>query len=464
MRVGRFLIATIFCLSSVTIASAEVVPLRVGTFSVDASPPVGSPLAYDPCESVQLPLACRGIVLLGNDKPIVLCAVDWIGIGNGGNDEWRAELAKAAGTTPSRVSVHTLHQHDAPLCDFETADLLAKHGLDGYRFDNEFAREVISQAADTVRFAIEKAVPVTHIGVGTGEVKKVASNRRILDENGKVRAVRYTATRNPKLQAEPEGIIDPLCRAISFFHSDQPVAVVTYYATHPQSYYRTGKANPDFPGMARMMRDEALQSDDNTGPIHIHFNGAGGNIGAGKYNDGSPENRPVLAKRLAEGMRLAWEDSLENRSPITAKDLDWNTTSVQLPVGKHLNEPALLAILEDDEQNPDQRVRAARNLVWLRRCQKRVGIEIGCLALGDARVLHMPGELVVEYQLEAQKMRPDLFVAMAAYGDYAPGYICRAIHYEQGGYESSQRASRVAPEVEGVLRTAMRELLDVSAK
>lgn len=464
MRVSRFVVAVICCLTSWTVAVAEVAPLKVGTFSVDASPPIGSPLAYDPCTAVQLPLTCRGIVLLGADKPIVLCAVDWIGIGNGGHDEWRQELAKAANTTPDRVSVHTLHQHDAPLCDFETADLLAKNGLEGHRFDNHFAREVISQAADAVRHAAETSVPVTHIGVGTGEVKKVASNRRILGDDGKVRAVRYTATRDPKLRAEPEGTIDPLCRVISFFHSNRPVAVVSYYATHPQSYYRTGKANPDFPGMARMMRDEALQNDDKTGPIHIHFNGAGGNIGAGKYNDGSPENRPVLAKRLAEGMRLAWEDSLKHRQPIHAKNVSWETTTVQLPAAKHLDEKSLLTTLEDNEQNPDQRVRAARNLVWLRRCQKETGIKIGCLTLGDARVLHMPGELVVEYQLEAQEMRPDLFVAMAAYGDYAPGYICRAVHYEEGGYEPSQRASRVAPEVEDVLRTAMQELLDVSDK
>ena len=30
----------------------------------------------------------------------------------------------------------------------------------------------------------------------------------------------------------------------------------------------------------------------------------------------------------------------------------------------------------------------------------------------------MPGELFVEYQLAAQQMRPNDFVAMAAYGDY----------------------------------------------
>ena len=71
----------------------------------------------------------------------------------------------------------------------------------------------------------------------------------------------------------------------------------------------------------------------------------------------------------------------------------------------------------------------------------------------------MPGELFVEYQLSAQKMRPDLFVTMAAYGDYAPGYIGTRIAYTQGGYETGPDASRVAPEVEEVLMQALKRLL-----
>ena len=56
-------------------------------------------------------------------------------------------------------------------------------------------------------------------------------------------------------------------------------------------------------------------------------------------------------------------------------------------------------------------------------------------------------------------MRPDLWVAMASYGDYGPGYVGTAIAYDQGGYETSPAASNVAPEVEGVLREAMKKLL-----
>ena len=107
---------------------------------------------------------------------------------------------------------------------------------------------------------------------------------------------------------------------------------------------------------------------------------------------------------------------------------------------------------------------AAKKLVWLRRCENDDTIPISCLSLNDARILHMPGELFVEYQLNAQKLRSDLFVAMAAYGDYAPGYIGTEIAYGQGGYETSDRASRVASGVEKVLMDAVAKLLDAPGK
>ena len=56
-------------------------------------------------------------------------------------------------------------------------------------------------------------------------------------------------------------------------------------------------------------------------------------------------------------------------------------------------------------------------------------------------------------------MRPDLFVALAAYGDYAPWYIGTQVSYSQDGYETGPNASNVAPEVEPVLMRAIRKLL-----
>ena len=426
-------------------------PLKVGVFAVDASPPVGSPLAYDPTRGVSDPLSCRGVVLIGEGQPVVLCAVDWIGIANDSQLEFRAALATAADTIPKRVVVHTLHQHDAPACDFSTDRMLAEQGINREFFDAPFAREVIARAAAAVRRAAREARPISHLGLGEAEVEKVASNRRILGTDGKVQFVRWTACKEPEVRAKPVGTIDPMLKMISFWDGAQPVAVLTYYATHPQSYYRTGLANPDFPGLARDHRQKA------TGVSHVHFDGAGGNIGAGKWNDGSHENRQILADRIADGMARAWAATV--KTPIASADLAWESMPVALPAAPHLDESRLQAVVTDTKKPARERSEAASELVWLRRCRSGDTIDISCLHLGKARVLHLPGELFVEYQLAAQKLRPDLFVALAAYGDYGPGYIGTEVAYSQGGYETGPRASLVAPKVEGVLMGVIKKLL-----
>jgi hypothetical protein len=427
-------------------------PLRVAPFDADVTPPIGTRMAYDRVTNTwDMSLRARGIVLLGAGEPIVLCAVDWIGIANEGHDAFRQALAAAAGTTIQRVTVHTLHQHDAPDCDFGAEKILKDEGLDALNFESTFQREALKRLATAVREALPAAQTVTEIGLGTAPVYQVASNRRIFGPDGKVKAVRYTSTPDPKLRAEPEGTIDPLVSLVSFWNTNRPVAVLSYYATHPQSYYRTGMPNPDFPGIARFLRQLAVPQ-----ALHVHFNGAGGNLGAGKYNDGSPENRRLLAERLADGMKRAWEAT--KRQAITPESVGWQFEAVALPPSKHLEEAKLVAELKGRSAPFLTRGEASR-LAWLRRCQAGHRIEVSCLALGEARLLHLPGELFVEYQLAAKAERPGRFVAMAAYGDYGPWYIGTERAYTEGGYETEPRSSNVAPEVENVLLGAIRKLL-----
>ena len=423
--------------------------LRLSVFDIDATPPVGGHLAYDPMINTwDLSLRAKGIVLSGAGQPIVLCSLDWIGISGESQDAYKSALAKAAGTVPERVAIHTVHQHDAPRCNFGAERLLKEAGIiPPPDFDETFTREFMIDLADAVKHSLAASGPVTHLGMGIAPVYQVASNRRILGPDGKVKATRYTSCKDSALRAEPEGLIDPMVSLVSFWNGDEPVAILSYYATHPQSYYRTGIPNPDFPGIARFHRQLAVPQ-----ALHIHFNGAGGNIGAGKYNDGSKENRGILAERLADGMKRAWEAT--KREPITSADVSWRVEPVSLPTAKHVE------LLRTTENAKDSAflVNNASKLVWLRRCQEGIKINLGCLYAGKARILHMPGELCVEYQLDAKAFRPDLFVSMAAYGDYGTGYICTAEAYEQGGYEAGT-ASYVAPEVEEVLTTALRKLL-----
>jgi hypothetical protein len=424
--------------------------LHISTFDVDVTPPVGSQLTYNTMvNSWDMSLRAKGIVILGSGQPIILLALDWLGIDDESQDMFKAALASATGTSPERVAVHTLHQHDAPRSNFAAERILKDAGLTPGPFESSFQREVIHRLAVAANYSLKKAQPVTQVGMGAAEVFKVASNRRIMGPDGRVRAGRMTATPDSALRAEPEGVIDPVLSLVSFWNEDKPIAVLSYYATHPQSYYRQGIANPDYPGIARFFRQLAVPD-----ALHIHFTGAGGNIGAGKYNDGSHVNRGILAERLADGMKRAWETT--KLEPVTAADVSWGVEPVALvPADTIRKIKAALTIKKDTTL-----LRAtAKKLSWLQRCEDGKKIDVTCLSIGKARILNLPGELFVEYQLAAKALRPDLFVTMAAYGDDGPAYIGTAVAYKEGGYEAN--SSNVTAEAESILMNAIRKLLQV---
>ncbi|WP_339732429.1 hypothetical protein [uncultured Gimesia sp.] len=426
--------------------------LKIVTFNADVTPELGVPVAYAPARKIVTPLYARGIVLLSDERPVVLCAVDAIGIGNAGYDTWRQELAEAANTTADRVAVHSLHQHDAPRFDFATGKLMEEQGLAGKNYDNAYNQECIQKVADAIIQGLKAPQTVTHLGIGKAKVEKVASNRRLLGGDGKVRLMRWSKSKSPEAIKAPEGVIDPVLRSLCFWNQDHPVAVLNYYATHPQSYYGKGDVNYEFVGMAREARNKALP-----GTLNVYFNGAAGNIAAGKYNDGSTKMRPILAGRVEQAMQHAFEH--QNKTEVTSADLSWKTEMTALPVASHLDPEKLLATVKDETKTPKERASAAFRLVWYRRAAAGHQIPITCLHLKSASILHLPGELFIEYQLKAQEFAPKRTVCMAAYGDYGPGYICTEIAYSQGGYESSPGASLVAPEVESVLMKVIQNLV-----
>jgi hypothetical protein len=454
--------------------------LRISVFQVDATPPLGTPVAYALARKIEDPLTARGVVLQGIGKPIVLCAVDWISIANGGHDVWRKSLADAAGTSVDRVAVHVLHQHDGVRCDFTAEELLAQQDLAGKRFDVLLVRKTIASAAQAVKESLGKAQPVTHLGVGEARVEKVASNRRILGPDGRVAIARSSSYRIPepilsRLAAEakrqgyelsasrveealaaPEGVIDPLLRMLTFYSNEQPLVSLSYYATHPQSYFGKGDVTAEFVGLARAQQEQARG-----GLALVHFNGASGNVAAGKYNDGTPEARVALTSRMSDAMRRAWEAT--KKAPLSAAECDWRVQPVRLPVASHLDADKLRAVLADTGAAESDRLAAAGKLAFTLRAEHGDPLELSCLKLGNVYVLHMPGELFVEYQLAAQQMLPDATVCMAAYGDCGAGYIGTEIAYSQGGYETQPSSSNTAPQVERVLMDGMRALLRPAA-
>lgn len=427
--------------------------LRVAYFQADVTPPIGSPVAYAPTRSITNSLSARGIVLIPKKQaPIVLCSVDWLAVSNESMAHFKKYLADAAGTTPDRVSIHTVHQHDSPWADATSEKILADYGLAGKQFDLAFLEQSMTRTAEALSIALGKAEEVKSLGFGEAKVEKVASNRRILGEDGKVKIVRFSSARDSAAISAPEGLIDPLLKCVSFFdQADRPIVTLNYYATHPQSYYGKGDVNPEFPGLAR----NAVHKK--TGVPQVFFIGAAGNIAAGKYNNGSPEMRPVLTQRVATAMEQAFGNQKISNTPT---DIAWRTEPLALPMAAHMQSDTILSVIADTSRSYVDRFAAVRQLAWLKQNDKGSPLTVSSLQLGTTWLLHLPGEPFIEYQLAAQKMKPDANLCTAAYGDDGVLYIGTAEAYGQGGYEVEPRVNLTTPAAEALLMTAMQKVLE----
>jgi hypothetical protein len=424
--------------------------LHLSTFRCDVTPPLGHPLCggwIEPVRGVDDPLFALGVVLMGAGAPVVLCAVDWCGMRNEAHLTWRKALAVAAHTTFDRVAVQCVHPHNAPFADTGAQKLLDAVPGAPPSLDLKYFAQAVHETAEALRSSLKTTSAFTHVGIGQAQVDRVASNRRIVAD-GKVVATRFSATKDAKVRAEPEGLIDPWLKTLSFWNGDRPLAALHYYATHPMSYYGDGRVTSDFCGLAREKR--ALDEDR---VFQVYFTGAAGNITAGKYNDGSKENRFVLRDRIYAAMQAAWK-AIQRHA---LKEFQWRVEPLQLAGRRErsFGEQESKMVLEDAKAPKARRGNAAFQLAWLQRLDRP--IEVSCLDLGQVLVLHLPGEPFIEYQLKAQTLCKDRAVCVAGYGDGGPGYIPTDMAYLEGGYEPT--VALAAPS-EGKLNKVMDRLLN----
>jgi len=430
----------------------------VATFTADVTIPPGHAMVGGGVyfsSSVVDPLYAKGVVLLGGGAPIVFVAVDWCEIRNDAFTRWREVLADAAGTTPDRVLVSAVHQHEAPVVDLTAQRLLHARGFGNDICDLEFHEEAVQRVGRAIREALPRSRPVTGIGLGQAKVEKIASNRRYLLPDGTPTYNRSSAAaRNVLAREAPEGTIDPWLKTLTLWAGDEPVVALSSYATHPMSFYRTGEVTADFVGIARDRRQQATP-----GCHQIYFSGASGNVTAGKYNDGSRQVRSLLAGRLHAGMVGAWEAT--RRQPLTR--LEFRSTKVRIEP----RSDAGFSVAELEAQltpatPAHDRSLAAMGLSWRQRTDAGHELDVPLIDFGVAQLLLLPGEMYVEYQLAAQQMRPDSFVMVAGFGESATGYF----PIERAWEEKDQNLTDwcwVAPGSEQPMLDAIRRVLAPAA-
>jgi hypothetical protein len=420
-RAPRWLVLFVVCLglagSSVT-AARPALP-RLAVFRADVTPPVGQPNAGNVASKEVIdPLWAKGIVLDDGGARYVLCAMDWCVLGGDADLLVRTAIAQAAGTDITRVALHTVHQHAAPVVfSLEQGPAPDPKRL---RFSQSALEEIAGRVAEAAKASLGKFEPFDRIGTGQARVERVASARRLVSADGKPLTRWSESGKDPAMTAAPEGTIDPWLKTITFARGDKPLVRLHYYATHPQSFCCDGRTSADFVGWAR----ETLEQRENV--FQIYFTGCAGNVTVGKYNDASPAAREALGNRLLAAM--SGSAAATRYSPVSR--LVWRTVELTMP----------------PRTDRTDRPRSPRTRPFTP----------SALEIGDISILGLPGEPMLEFQLYAQKFRPKRFVAVAECND-AASYICTDQMLREGGYEP--QVTRFGPGAEGNLKEAIRQLL-----
>ena len=401
------------------IPRARAESLRLATFTVEVTPPLGHPLLaglYEPALKIEDPLYVKGLILLGPEKPAAVVAVDFCEIRTIAYEEWKSAVAEAAGTDPERVLLTSLHQHDTPILDTLAQKILKENGIAGNICDPAFHTQCVRKTAQAAREALRSARAVTHFGTGQAKVDRVASNRRAELADGKVVFRRNSTTRDAAVRTAPEGLVDPYLKTLSFWDGQRPLAALSCYSVHAQTHFGKGGVTSDFTGLARAKRQQ-----ETPGVFQMYAAGCSGDTTVGKYNDGDPKNILLLGERLREGMAGAFQKTERH----TLKRLSFR--SVPLPLSMNdegdFAEAAQKRLLAEKSQRFQKHSPSAMGLGWRRRAAQGYTIQMPVLDLGGALLVLAPGETFVQYQLWAQQMRPDAFVMVLGYGECAPGYI-----------------------------------------
>lgn len=426
----------------------------IAPFRFDVTPPLGHSLLggwIEPAVAIDDPLEAIGYVLLGADDPIVVCAVDWAGLMNDAHHAWRTRFARAAGTTPERVAVQCVHQHNTPFVCPTAGAAAAQYPELPAMYDPAFFETCLARGEAAIRAALPRAERVTHVAHSRAIVKRVASNRRVArDAQGRVTEMRASSCTDRALIALPRGTVDPMLQTVAYYAADgRKLVACHYYATHPMSFYRDGRVTSDFCGLARKRRQA-----DEPDCMHLYFTGCAGNISAGKYNDGTPASRVRLTNRIYEGI-VASERALKPR-PLT--HVDWKFETILPPPQASPTMAELATAIARSDGALVDRLLPAYRLGWLRRVERGMPLVLGRLRLNTISILHLPGEMFIEYQLRARAMTPRRPVVVAAYGDDGLWYVPTKEEYPAGGYEVSVAFCR--DDVDAIITDAMRRLLE----
>ncbi len=418
--------------------------LRVGTGSVEITPPKGAPMAgyyYNrTADGVHDALLAKALVLEKDGEKAAMVACDIAMLPRPIIEQARGYIEQQTGIPAARVMISATHAHTGPVVLSERS----RGTLEGEMLEiaRQYAASLPRMIADAAAKANANLRPARVSGA-VGSEPSLTFNRRFHMKDGTVGW--NPGKLNPNI-LRPAGPIDP---AVPIFYFDtpdgKPVATYVNYALHLDTvggtYY-----SADYPYTLSKLLGEVK------GPemLTLFTIGCAGNLNHIDVSTRDPQKGNGEAARIgtvlagavlkslkrvepAEAGRLAVRSEMLNLplAEIRPGDLDWARKVTPL-YGKPNAAPFM------------DLVRAFKITDVAARDGKPLEAEVQVIALGrDVAWVGLPGEIFTELGMAIKRASPFRFTAVAELANGSIGYVPDRKAYPEGAYEAV--SARCAP-------------------
>ena len=438
----------------------HVNPIKAAFGKVSITPPLNEvyPDFFFKPDGVLDDIFARIAVIQSTDSPVLIIAVDTLGLGVAETAELEESVTDATGIASERILITSSHSHSAPiLCPI---DLYG--GFSPY-FDG--LRERVVQLAKNL---LEQIEPMT-LSVGKSHAD-LNVNRRLI-----------TAEGNCVMLPNPDGVVDKSVPMLACHRADGTLAGVFFsYCCHP-TILLGPKISGDYPGQAQL----ALETR-HRGTTALYLPGMFANIRPALVSTDGPfrSGTPTDAMRFGSLLADAVDDALKTLAPVPVETIRTWRLIRPLPLGQPLARRELDTIIAQavkSAQTGEKRAGtwqdgyqlAARG--WAQRVRleqlegrvpKAVNYTFSRWDIGDISWMTFSGEFFLEYGLYAQELLGTDTTWTLGYAHGCQAYVTTAIALSEGGYEPNAykrwgHSAPFAPSVEDAVKAVIRELAEM---
>jgi hypothetical protein len=379
--------------------------IQAGLARIDITPPIGVALGgyanrTGPASGVHDPLHAVILALSDGKQKAVIISLDLLQVMQAQGDAIRDSLLRITSIPPSFVMINASHSHGTPWLDTSIP----------------YQTEVINKIIGGVRMALLRLQPVS-IGYGEGVIDFNIS-RRYVDPSGKCKGI-----------LNPAGICDHRVKVLRLdtANNPAPLGVMMHAVCHANVFRQANtEVSADFPGAAKTYIEHVFGGSTTA----LYLQGCCGDVRANLPDLTDKEGGFGRSGNEGDMVWCGW--SLGSEAVKVAARSRVRDFTKQRPVQMEIR--AALATLELDAdvkkyaEMPYKREKIENN---------RIRLPLQVVVVGPFWFISMPGEPVVEYGLQIEKMVPNSApVFVLGYGAADAGYIPAQHMFAEGGYEA----------------------------